>query len=503
MAFRFGKKKPTGGESDQEGNGAPPFEPQPDKAREWFEHARRAAESSQFAYALHNYANGIKLDPAEIFAHKRMFEAAMKYAGGGGKPATGNEIRKVDGAHPVARFAAAEFAWMMDLNNPSLALKYLEATLKSAEWTAEIGRWHALRVVNVLRGQKKPSKSSFLQAKDLLVDLGAWDEALVAGQGALDLDLNDSALEGELKDISAQRAMDQAGYAEAGGVEGGFRKFVKDIDKQRELEEAGAIAGGMSIDQRNLQRARKEYEESGDVPDVINLYAQLLKAQSTPEAEEQAHEVAMKGYRETKQYRFRVFAGDIRIEQAQRNVSSLLEKLEQGTGNAELKSSYEEARGQLLDLQHAEYTERVREYPTNRFIKQQLGEVEFIRCEYHEAMKCFQVAKDEPKVRVKAGYMLGRCFAAERWHKEAIDEYKEALERVEPGDRDAELAIRYDLMVSLMEHARDETSLSLATESLAICSSIARKDITYRDIRECRKKLDELVRQLKDKESEA
>ena len=81
----------------------------------------------------------------------------------------------------------------------------------------------------------------------------------------------------------------------------------------------------------------------------------------------------------------------------------------------------------MLHLQHAEYTERVREYPTNRFIKQQLGEVEFVRCQYHEAMKCFQVAKDEPKVRVKAGYMLGRCFAAERWHKEAIEEYKEAL----------------------------------------------------------------------------
>jgi Na+-transporting NADH:ubiquinone oxidoreductase subunit NqrA len=92
--------------------------------------------------------------------------------------------------------------------------------------------------------------------------------------------------------------------------------------------------------------------------------------------------------------------------------------------------------------------------------------------------------------------MLGRCFAAVGWHPEAIEEYKEALERVEPGDKDTDLAVRYDLMVSLMEHARTQGSLELARESLAICSTIARKNIAYRDIRECRNRLDELIREL-------
>jgi lipopolysaccharide biosynthesis regulator YciM len=115
---------------------------------------------------------------------------------------------------------------------------------------------------------------------------------------------------------------------------------------------------------------------------------------------------------------------------------------------------------------------------------------------FDEAMQCFQEAKDDPKLRVRAGYMLGRCFAAENWHDIAIQEYKEALDRVEAGDRDTELMIRYDLMVSLMEHARTEQSMELARESLEICSSIARKDITYRDIRICRKQVDELIQQL-------
>ena len=204
----------------------------------------------------------------------------------------------------------------------------------------------------------------------------------------------------------------------------------------------------------------------------------------------------MKGYEDTRQYRLCMFAGDIRIEQAARKAAALREKLEQDGADAEVKTAYEEARRALLDLRFSEYTERAREYPTDRRVKYQLGEVAFERADYDEAMQCFQEAKDEPKLRIRAGYLLGRCFAAESWHKEAIEEYKEALEQIEPGDKETELAIRYDLMVSLMEQASQEKSLELARESLQICSTIARKDITYRNIRDCRRKVDELIKQL-------
>ena len=495
MALRFGKKKPANGEEGEAGK-TPAFEPQPEKARQWFDHARTAADSYQYDYALNCYAHGIRLDPATMSAHESMYEAAVHYINGGGKPAGGRELRKIEGSHPVEKFAAAEFAWMKDLNSASLALKFLEAAVKCEEWAGEVSRWHAPRVVNVIRRQKKPSKASFLQAKNVLAELGAWDEALVSGEEALRLDPDDSVLETELKDLSAQRAMEQAGYAETVGEEGGFRRFVRDPDKQRELEDAESIAGGLSIDQRNLERARREYEQSPEVPDVINSYAQLLKAQGTEEGEQQAFDTCMKGYDDTGQYRFRALAGDIQIERAQRKAEGLRERLESDGGNAELKAQWENARHELLGLRHSEYGERAREYPTDRRIKYRLGEVLFELEQYDDAMKCFQGAKDDPKLRVRATYMLGRCFAAEGWHDVAIAEYREALERVEPGDKVTELAVRYDLMVSLMEHARGEKSLDLAREALGICSSIARIDIGYRDIRACRRAVDELIKEM-------
>ncbi len=493
MALGVGRKKPPDGGGD---SGEPDFTPQPEKARQWFNHARTAAEGAQLEYAMHCYANGIRLNPGEMAAHDQMYQAALRYAKQGGKPAKGGEVRKLEGTHPVDKLAAAEFAWMMDFTSASQALRFLEAAVKAQAWAGDVARALSGRVLGVLRGQKKPSKSTFLAAKDLFAQLGAWDEAVAAGQGALQLDPTDAALSGEIQDLTVQRTIDRAGYAEAGGQEGGYRKLVKDIDKQRELEARESIAGGESIDELNMRRAKQEYEKSPDVPDVINQYMQLLKARGTPESEEQAHELALKGHQKTGQYRFRAFAGDIRMEQAQRKVTALEEQITADGADAGLERELDAARAALLDLRLAEYTQRVKEYPTDRRFKHLLGMVKFDRGDFQGAIQCFQEAKEEPSLRVAGGLMAGRSFAALGWHPEAIEEYREALPKLDGGEKDTELAIRYDLMVSLMAEAKEQRSLELAKEALAICSIIARKSITYRDIREFRSQVDTLIRSL-------
>ncbi len=51
-------------------------------------------------------------------------------------------------------------------------------------------------------------------------------------------------------------------------------------------------------------------------------------------------------------------------------------------------------------------------------------------------------------------------------------------------------------MVSLMDVARAERSLTSAKEAFDLCSAIVRKDISYRDIREKRKEIDALLKEL-------
>lgn len=500
MALFRKKPQDDGGNGDSSGGGSgggsdsADFVPQPEKARKWFEHARVAADRYEYEYALTCYANGIKLDPALMSAHEAMYEAGIQYGNRGGKPASSKEVRNIEENNPVSKFAAAEFEWMKDLRNASAALKVLDAAVKAN--LLEVGNWLASKMLNLIRGAKKVSKSALVKAKDLFAAVGAWDEALIVGEMAMQMDPTDGALAAELKNLSAQRAMDQGGYERAAGQEGGYREMIKDADKQRELEEEESMSGGASVEERNRVRAEKEYETSPASPDVLNRYAQLLKKTGDPQDEQRAYEIYMKGFTDTGEYRFRMAAGDIRIEQMRRKERQLDESMKTSNNGEAVKSQLEKLRAERFAFQADEFKERVDKYPTDRMMKYMYGQVLYELGDFDQAMGGFQSAKDEPKLRVRAGHMLGRCFAAEDWHMEAIGEFREALGAIDAGERERELDIRYDLMVSLMAEAEKEKSTELAREALEICSGIARKDITFRDIRQRRKQIDGLIKSL-------
>ena len=75
MAFFNKKKPPEDGDPNNSSNGDAAFEPQPEKAQKWFEHAKTAAMSNNYEYALECYANGLKLDPELMSAHEAMLDA--------------------------------------------------------------------------------------------------------------------------------------------------------------------------------------------------------------------------------------------------------------------------------------------------------------------------------------------------------------------------------------------------------------------------------------------
>ncbi|MBC24050.1 MAG: hypothetical protein CMJ32_09080 [Phycisphaerae bacterium] len=489
----FGKKKPD--EQDSDANAAEAFTPQPEKARKWFDHAQTMTASSNFDYALTCFAMGLKFQPDEIPFLEQMFETAIKYLNAGGKASSGKELKQIDGPDPVDKMAAALFSWMKDLNNASTGMKALQAANKADQ--DEIGRWLAPRLLTMLKKQKKKSKSMFVQAKDAFSECGAWNEAFMAGEAAIELDPSDNNLVSELKQLTAQRAIAQGGYAEAAAnnEEGGFRAFVKDMDKQRELEEEDSISGG-TAEERNLARAKKEWEDNPKSPEAIKVYAQLVKKPGTLEAEESAWEIFMKGYDDLGEYQFRMLAGDIRIAQAHRAFKGVQVELETAPDDQGLVERSEILRKAWLELRSSEYTERADKYPTDRMIKYALGEVEFDLGNYENAMACFQGSKDEPRLRVKSSHLLGRCFAHAGWHQEAVGEYKEALGHIDATEKEMELPVRYDMMLSLIELAQSEQSVEHATDAGDICSAIVRKDIKYRDVAARRNQIQQIMKDL-------
>jgi uncharacterized protein HemY len=288
--------------------------------------------------------------------------------------------------------------------------------------------------------------------------------------------------------------MTEGGY-ENMGEEGGFRGMVKDLDKQRELEEDESLAGSAGSEERVLARAKKEFDENPSSADAITTYVKVLKKQKSPENIKMAFQVLMHGYKATQQYRFRMEAADIKISIGLKQIETLTEQLAKEPSD-ELTEQLATNESEMLVFRKKEYQERAAKYPTDRKIRFQLGELAVQEGDINLAMECFQKAKDEPRLRVRAGQELGRCFMCEGWFAEAAGEFKESIKALAGTDNDTELSLRYDLMKSLSEKADKEQNIDLAKEAMDICSGIARKDISYRDIRDWRRKLDELVKDL-------
>ena len=485
----FGWRKGESAEPEKE------FQPQPDKARKFFEHARTVGASGQFDYALKLWANGIKLDPGNLVAHQSMYELAVKHADQA-TPAAGKDTKEIDGPGPVDRMAVAEYVWMRDLNNASAALRMLDAAGKAGQ--TSFGQWIAPKILNLVRAvmRQKPQKKVWVQAVELFSGIEAWNEAFAAGEEAQRLDPSDGALEQRLRQLTAQRAIQQGGYQQNFGQEGSFRNQIRDAEKQRQLEAANSIAGAGGTEEVALDKARREHEENPMSPEAVNRYGSLLRKRGQGDDEAKAIAVFMGGYERIKEYRFKMNADDLRIAALRRTERQAREQLEQAPDNPQLQMAHEAARTRLLELEGDIYRERVQKYPTNREMKADLGRIEFELGRYEDAMAAFQASKDDPKLRVNSAWMLGRCFAKEGWHSEAVGEFKEAIAALDNTQAERELDIRYDLMLSLIELAKAEKSPAHAKEAADICSAIVRKNISFRDVRARRKEVDELVRTL-------
>ncbi len=502
--FPFFKKKPDAGEATPAGGnpsgkpggkpGAGAFQPDPEKANKWFNHGRVAIAQQNYPYAMFCFAMGLRLDPSNKSAHESMYDAGIKHFNAGGKAAKREDIKKVEGPGPVDRFATAEFVWMHDLNNLSLAMELMEATGVIRE--VEFGKWLAPRLLNMMRKQQIKKKSLWVAAKDHFSKVDCWPEAYAAAETALEIDPTDSQLANQIKGLQAQQAIERGGFNAPQGATNDYRRNIKDADKQRALEEQDSLSGGADIEMRNLDRAKREFDDNPMSPEAISKYAQLLKRQNTLEGEELAYSVYITGHERLGEYRFRMQAGDVRIAQLRRRLAAAKDRLDAAPTDLILKTEFMELTRETRELEGAEYRERAKKYPTDRGLKIDLGRIEYDLGNFEDAMACFQAAKEESKYKVRATFMLGRCFAAMGWHTEAISEFREALQGIDSTLKEVEIDIRYELMLSLIAQAKDENSPAAAKEAFDICSAILRTNIGYRDIREKRKEIEELRKEL-------
>lgn len=487
MIFRKNK-------SDDSGPGD--FQRDPRKARAWFDRGAAVADTRQYDYAIECYFNGLKHDPGNCEMHEALREIALKRKVGGGKPAGLTERLKSAGNDPLGKLLHSEKLWAKDPLNLAFMLQTMKLAVAADksmpdESLGEVAYWIGNMVLENNQTSKKPDKAAYLDLRDVLSDIHAFDKAVLACQLALQLDPSDTKLQQELKDLEAENTLQRGRYTEEGAD---FRDSVRDMSKQRELEQEDSITKSEVVMDQILDRRRMEYQQDPSDMTRLQKLVDALVQLDLEKTENEAIQLIQKAYEETSQYRHKVRIGDIRIKQMGRRIRDLKSRLGKDAKDDQIRAKLESEVREKMKFELAEYTERVQNYPTDLSLKFQLGQRLYAFKKYDDAIGAFQQAKNDPKHRAASHDYLGRCYLARGWFDEAVDTFRQGIELHPVADDRLGKELRYQLMAALQKAASQNKSLDQAREAQKIASQILQTDITFRDIRD---RIDQ-IRQLVD-----
>lgn len=500
----FGKKK----DGSDAGTDAPPAEGAPieqtdfseEKARKFFTHARTVHDATNYEYAMTLWLNGLRQSPSSMEGVEGYWRSSIAFNSETKGKLSKESRRNFPGKGPVERYLLALLDWGVTQFDPHAATKAVDSAAKlegeNGLDMSEVVYWIAERALPLIARDKKPTKDMYLRVMNACMKIGAYDLAVRAGDAACQLAPQDVDLSNQVRNLAAQATMSTGGYDQT-GQQGGFRSNIRNSEKQRLMEDQDRIVKSEDVKDRLVNAAEEEYRKRPDDTPTINALVKALLERGRTEDEVRSFKVLTKAYEDFKQFHFRQKAGEIRLRQARRKLGEYESDAAAHPDDATKQSLARQAKKKYLEMELQEYRLRVENYPTDVQLKYELGKREFALENFDEAIALFQESQNDPRVRAASLRLLGESFHHKGWVDEAIDTFRGAIERHGSDTDEMGRELKYGLMSALQDKARAERHLPSAQEAEKLASSIAIQQINFRDIRERRDALKNLVNELK------
>lgn len=489
--FGLGKKSSDEPKPEGKGDGAEPavdtgFERDARKARAWFDRAKTVSDTGNYDYAIESYISGLKFEPDAMTQHEALRDVSLRRKVNGGKPAGMRDRPPVSGKTALEKMLAAEYRWAKDPDNAGHALDVMTNAVALSRADAEghldeVAHWIGQFAIEANTRSKRPSKQAYLRVRDCYAEIGAFDKAVDACIRAVRLDPQNAALLKELRDLQAESTMMQGRYDETD--EGDFTKSVRDIDEARKLERSEAIAASEDQQALQIRTLKEEYDADPDDIQKLERLVRVLLQTEQGQQENEAIKLLQKAHASTKQYRYKMQIGDVRMKQFKREIRKARAAIDADADDTKAQETFRTLAAGQAKFELEEYTDRVKNYPTDMSLRFQLGRRQLALKMIDEAIASFQEAQADPKHRGAAQLYLGRAFAVKEWWDEAIDTFRLAIEGHDSGRDQTWLELQYELMNALERKARREKDRAMAEEASKIGSQIAQTNINFKDIR--------------------
>lgn len=492
MAFSFGKKpdKADPQESPQapNGDGLPQGGFSPEKAQKFFVHAQAAHDSLNYPYAIQLWLNGFTQDPSSMLGFEG-FLNSIGVALAEGKKLNRGEIEKgLQGKGLIRKYQLALLEWGFKRDDPKLTLKAAEAAgeLGLKEQTSILGR---IAFASVRADPKRQKKENYVAIVDAFVKAGVYDLAVEAGSEAVRLAPEDADLARRIQQLAAQSTISSGGYDDT-GKEGGFRRNVRDIQKQTDLEASDSISKSDDVKDRLIAAAEAELEKRPEDIPTIEKTIRALRDRGRKEDLARALALCDRAHKLTGAFRFLEVKGDIKVGRMREQIIRARRKLEQEPDNLPLREQIAQAESKLTAVEIEELTLQVEAYPTDLRRKFALAERFQRQARHDEAIPLLQQALDDPKIRGRVQKALADSFIAiGGWEDNAIELYDAALASVIDDAGSLALELRYSLMLALIQKAEKDRDTEAAHRADRLAGEIAMKQFNYRDVKDLRKRI--------------
>jgi len=424
----------------------PPAQSEADKnkARKWFARALECGKRHDYDYGVECFIMGLAFWPEAVEeGHMPLRALALARLQAGGKKAGMMEGLKRSMGTKDARQAMlnAEFLLSKDPANAG----YVDGFLKAAEkaHAHQTLKWAASMAAESLRKDKKPNKARFRAFRDVMQSaaeraaeqgnhqLAAWfyEQAVNSLDVLIARDPGDMALKSEQRDLSGKLAINKGKYSDAES----FRESLQDADAQKLLHDTERVKQGDQTVDALIEAARAELAAHLGEPAKVNALVDALLRRERKEEEDEAVALLEQAFAQSRNYSFKARADDIRIKQLNREARELLVRARESGADADRQAARQGAR-KVLDAELGTYRERVDKYPTDLRLRYRLGAVLFRAGEFDEAIPVLQAAQADPRSRVRAQLLIGRCFLEKQNPTQAREVLAEALGKYELTD---------------------------------------------------------------------
>jgi tetratricopeptide (TPR) repeat protein len=278
---------------------------------------------------------------------------------------------------------------------------------------------------------------------------------------------NDPYLKQKLKDMSARKTLEQAGYERVEEGVTTFRDFLKDKEETQHLADESREVKA----EDQTMRLIAQYEaRSRNEPKNMKIRRQLAELYT----QKNRFEEALAAYREIQNSDV---GNDPSLDLAVaetiiRRFNHEIEQLDPAAPDyAEQRAKIEKER---QEFQIIETKQRADRFPTDLAIRFELGELYFAAGRIDEAIGELQKARNNPNRRIPAMKLLGQCYAAKNIHDLAAQTLRNAI-REKPVIDDEWKELRY-VLGGVLE------KLGKPAEAFEEFKQIYAEDIGYKDV---------------------